>query len=111
MLGNGAVMSDKCFDIEADKWFGWIFCTAVRFGYDMTETAMSLSWAMAELSCEYFYDHMPEVMNLLACFLLRQEDAAAEDILNLDDKNIFEGLLVGALLGIGIKVVMKDSSK
>ena len=113
MLGQGAAMLGTYLDgarAEADTWFEWIYHTHIRFDIDVTVVAMSLTRAMSELYCQGSYDKMPEVMHLLACFLLRQEDAYAADemILNLDHDNIFEGLTVGALFGIGIKVVKKD---
>lgn len=56
---------------------------------------------------------MPELMYLQSDFLRRQENAVNFDIdhgiLDFDDKNIFESLLVGALLGVDLKIVKKDS--
>ncbi len=81
---------------------------------DMTETAMSLTRAMSQSSYRSEHqDNMPELMYLQSDFLRRQENAVNFDIdhgiLDFDDKNIFESLLVGALLGVDLKIVKIDS--
>ncbi len=107
MLGWGAVMLDLRTGArtEADTWFDWIYMTHnwYRCSFGVTVIAMSLTRAMFDHP-----DSMSGVTNLLACFLFLQEDAANDHLLNFNDKNIFESLLVGALLGMDIKIVKKD---
>ena len=107
MLGWGAVMLQTCTEgrTEADTWFEWIYHTdEMGFGLDTRVLAMSLTRAMFE-----HVDTSSRVTNLLACFLLKQENPNQDDLLDFNDKKIFERLLVGALLAGGIKIVKKDT--
>ncbi len=106
MLGLGVVMLDNHSGggDNAFSWFYWLEHTHIRAELDMTVTAMALSLAMAKYSWLGEYDGMPDMMDLLEYFLLREEDD--ED--DFDDLKVFESLLVGALLGSDMKVVKID---
>ena len=77
----------------------------------MTVTAMSFTQAMCRISWEGIHNGMPDLMNLLEYHLLREAGDIENDeyclACNLD---LFESSLVGALLGVNVKVVVITKS-
>ncbi len=115
MLGRGAVLLDNRIgpgEADANKaeaWCAWIFQAEVYSGLDMTITAMSLTQAMSDLSWQGCHCRMPDLMNLLEYLLLREADDEYAGIRLDDNLKLFESSLVGALLGLDIKIVKIDS--
>ena len=128
MLGWGAVMLDRHTDgaqadarrigsgVATEPWRDWILDETKMSGVDSKTSAMSLSRAMSKVAfdADRWFDYISDMMDLMVCFLISEysdgKDSDGEESDGIfNHMQIFESLLVGALLGWRTKMVKLDT--
>ena len=133
MLGWGAVMLHRHTDgvpadahrigsgVATEPWREWILDETKMSGVDSKTSAMSLSRAMSKVAfdADRWFDYISDMMDLMVCFLISEysdgkdsdgEESDGEESDGIfNHMQIFESLLVGALLGWRTKMVKLDT--